>query len=344
MHLADFIEERLEGSGLDLADLRELLVRLLNYGVLCREENQTERDLYDRFLRCEALLLELCDLLAIRIHHDRRFEYVRLYPPGARTPGMEGAEEHAFAGSLRARLSQGEVALLLVLRAQYDKAIREGKVDERGFAAESLESLGIAAKSLLGRPLPDKLTERRRAFARLKQLRLIDYRQEEELEDPEAWLRIHPMIVDFVSADALAALREGGEQAAIADLADDFEVAPEPIPTPAPAPQATPEPTPPPTLLQPEPPEDVAARHLLASVIAQRASAAEADEEEDGSTEPPAAAQALAPKGRKRATAPDPAGTPPARKPRSGKGKDGQEPAKARPKATPRRRKAGDQS
>jgi hypothetical protein len=207
--LHDYLEKRLEASAVSLDELRELMVRLLNYGILSRDESQTERELYDRFLRIEQPVRELLDLFGIGLQNDHRFEYLRLLPPGAQVPGMEGAAEQAFAGSLRARLNQQEVALLLVLRVQYDKALREGKLDEQGFVAESFESLGIAMKNLLGRPLPDKVTERRRLFQRLKQLRLIDFRQEEDIDSGESWLRIHPMIVDFVGEEALAALQEG---------------------------------------------------------------------------------------------------------------------------------------
>ncbi len=204
----DFLQLRLEATAVTTEELRELLVRLLNYGILCREESQTERELYDRFLRVEEPARELLELFGIGVHLDRRLEYLRLLPPGSQLPGMEEAAEQAFSGSLRARLSQNEVALLLVLRVQYDKALREGKLDENGFVSESFESLGIAMKNLLGRPLPDKVTERRRLFQRLKQLRLIDFHQEEDIDNSESWLRIHPMIVDFVGADALTALSE----------------------------------------------------------------------------------------------------------------------------------------
>jgi hypothetical protein len=125
---------------------------------------------------------------------------------------MERAEDEAFNGSLRARLSQSEVAVILVLRAQYDKAVREAKIDENGFATESLESIALAMKNWLNRTLPDKPAERRRIFQRLRQLRLIEYHSDEELEASEAWLRIHPMIVDFVSTDAIEAAR-GAEDA-----------------------------------------------------------------------------------------------------------------------------------
>jgi hypothetical protein len=214
MHLDEYLEKRLEPSDVSLEQLRELLIRLLNYGVLTRAESQIERELYDRFVRIEDLVCETLSLYGIEPHHDRRFEYIRLYPPGSRTPGMDQAAERAFGGSLRARLSQNEVALILVLRAQYDKALREGKIDAKGYATEPLEAISLALKNWLNRSLPEKATERRRLFQRLQQLRLIEYRTEEELEQGEAWLRIHPMIVDFVSTDAIEAVQNEGKSGA----------------------------------------------------------------------------------------------------------------------------------
>jgi hypothetical protein len=207
MQFNDFIEQRLDSTGITLEEFRGLLIRLVNYGVLERGESQTERELYDRFVRVEELVGEVLSLYGIVVHHDRRFEYARLYPPGSRTPGMEQAEDEAYNGSLRARLTQNEVAVILVLRAQYDKAVREAKIDENGFATEPLEAIALAMKNWLNRSLPEKATERRRIFQRLRQLRLIDYHSDEELETSEAWLRIHPMIVDFVSTDAIEAAR-----------------------------------------------------------------------------------------------------------------------------------------
>lgn len=207
MNLHSYMESRLEAAAVSYEQLQELLVRLLNYGVLVRGESQTVTELYDRFVRVEELVGESLQLYGISMHHDRRFEYVRLYPPGSRTPGMDAAEEHAFGGSLRARLTQNEVALVLVLRAQYDKAVREGKIDERGYAAEPLEAISLAMKNWLSRSLPEKALERRAIFRSLRKLRLIDYREEEDLDQVEAWIRIHPMIVDFVSTDAIEALQ-----------------------------------------------------------------------------------------------------------------------------------------
>ena len=80
---------------------------------------------------------------------------------------------------------------------------------------ESLESIGIAMRNQIGRTLPEKLTERKRVFERLRKLRLIQYRLDQNLDSGEAGLRIHPMIVTFVTDEALAALDEA--------LPDDLE-------------------------------------------------------------------------------------------------------------------------
>lgn len=211
MRLNEYLEKRLDSSAVSLDELRELLIRLMNYGVLVREDSQTAREMYDRFVRVEELAGEALALHGIELYHDRRFEYVRLYPPGSRMPGMDQSEDQAFGGSLRSRLSQNEVALILVLRAQYDKAVREGKIDERGYATELLEAISLAMKNWLSRSLPEKATERRAVFRRLRQLRLIEYREEDDLDQAEAWVRIHPMIVDFVSTDAIDALEQDGQ-------------------------------------------------------------------------------------------------------------------------------------
>lgn len=218
--LTDYLESHLQKSGVTLDEYRELCLRLLNYGVLCRDESQVEQQLYDRYVRTADLVDEYLEVVGIRVFHDRRFAYVRLYPPGASLPG-EDAHDQAFSGGLRARLRQDEVILLLALRQLYDKALREGHVDEEGFVTESMEAIGIAMRNNLGRSLPERITDRKRAFERLKKLRLVRYGQDHNFESNEAGLKIHPMIVDFVSAEALNALDEVLPQA---ESEDDEEV------------------------------------------------------------------------------------------------------------------------
>ncbi|ASP40056.1 hypothetical protein CHH28_15850 [Bacterioplanes sanyensis] len=216
--MLDMIERDLEKEGLDQRDFSELLIRLLDYGVICRDESQIEQQLYDRYIRLERLVADYLSVIGIRLQHDRRFQFVRLFPPGAQVPGMEEPMQ-AGGQALRMRLTQQEVALILVLRAQYDKALREGQVDEQGCVMVSLESLSIAMKNLLKRTLPEQLTERKQLFRRLKQLRLIQLANEEQLADGDLWLRVRPMIMSYVSDEVLSELTPESD-APVVEVAD----------------------------------------------------------------------------------------------------------------------------
>lgn len=206
------IDKELEREGLSQRDFSELLVRLLDYGVICRDESQVEQQLYDRYLRLEEMVGDYLSLLGIIIQHDRRFQFVRLYPPGAQVPGIVDDESNTASQAFRSRLSQNEVALILVLRAQYDKALREGLVDEQGCVMVSLEALSIAMKNLLKRALPDNLTERKNLFRRLKQLRLVQITNEDDLTNGDMWLRVRPMIMSYVSDSVLSELMDSDTQ------------------------------------------------------------------------------------------------------------------------------------
>lgn len=206
MKFNEYLAERLEKQHTTEAEFQELILRLMNYSVIVRAESQTEQLLFDRLVRCRELVEEYLSVIGIQLLIESRFEYARIYPPASEIPGIREAEDNAWSGSLRQRLNQNEVALVLVVRAQYEKALREGKIDEQGYALDSIESITIAAKNLLGRGLPDKITERKKLFLRLRQLRLIEYRNDEAFENGEGWIKIHPMIVTFVSNQAVDAL------------------------------------------------------------------------------------------------------------------------------------------
>ena len=214
------IDKQLEKNGISTNELSELLIRLMDYGVLCRDESQREQLLYDRYLRLENLVTDYLSMLRIRIQHDTRFQFIRLYPPGSEIPGMVDENDPPFKSGMRSRLNKSEVELVLVLRSQYEKSLREGQVDENGCATLSLEALNIALKNLLKRTLPNNITQRKDLFRTLKQLRLIQYRKDEDIESGEAWIRIRPMIISYVSdqvLDALQPLVDGADVDCVSD-------------------------------------------------------------------------------------------------------------------------------
>lgn len=206
--LKQWLAEQLTHKAVAVDELTELLVRLLDYGVICRDESQVEQRLYDRFIQCDEIVEEYLSVLGIRLDHNRRFNFVRIFPPGAEVPGLQDDDQPAFNGGMRARLTQLEVALVLVLRIEYAKQLREGRIDENGCVLVSLEGLTIAFNNLLKRSLPENITERRALFRRLRQLRLVHYQQEDDLDSPEGWLRIRPSITSFVTDEARDALAD----------------------------------------------------------------------------------------------------------------------------------------
>ncbi|MYM62523.1 DUF4194 domain-containing protein [Pseudomaricurvus sp. HS19] len=202
-NLLETLQQQLQEKNLSQGDWLELIQRLLDYGVICRDESRIESDLYDRFVRIESLVDDYLALMGVRLHHDSHFEYVRLIPPGARVPGIDDEQDQPFNGGLRARLSKQEVALVLVLRTEYDKALREGKVDEGGCVNLSMEALVLALKNLLSRSLPENISDRRQLFKRLRQLRLIRYSADADLPDGDSWIKIRPMVVNLVSNELI---------------------------------------------------------------------------------------------------------------------------------------------
>ena len=204
---SEALAEQLEKHNLRFEDWRELIQRLLDYGVLCREDSLVEAELYDRFVRIHALVNDYLALMGVRFAHDAEFKFVRILPPGARLAGMEDESDEPFNGGFRSRLNQQEVALVLVLRAEYDKALREGAIDEQGCATLSLEAIALAMKSLLRRSLPENMGERRSVFKRLRQLRLINYFAEADVDSGESWIKIRPLIINLVSNEWLEQIR-----------------------------------------------------------------------------------------------------------------------------------------
>lgn len=207
--MRDALEARLEKLGVSFDDFSELTIRLLDHGVLYRDDSKKEAELYDRFMQVRELVEEYLSILRIRLLHEPRFNSLRLFPPGAEVPGLPDSGESLNTG-LRERLNQQEVALVLILRAEYDKSLREGEVDEFGQVLIRLEALNLAHKNLLGRSLPESSTERRSLFRRLRQLRLVRTASDEAIDDGEAWLTIRPGITHFVTDTALSQLAHAG--------------------------------------------------------------------------------------------------------------------------------------
>src|SRR5690554_1706926 len=114
--MREALQARLAERGVSSAEFSDLMIRLLDRGVLCRDESKREAELYDRFLQVRELVEDYLAVLRIRLLHEPRFNLLRVFPPGAEVPGLPDTEDDSHA------LRQQEVALILVLRAEYDKS------------------------------------------------------------------------------------------------------------------------------------------------------------------------------------------------------------------------------
>ncbi len=207
--IANVIDERLSTLTISSKEFSELLIRLLDYGVLNRDESQIEAALYDRYLQCADLVEDYLAVIHVKLLHDRTFRFVRVFPPSAEVPGLadnDHQDDGPFQHGLRSKPSPQAIAVILVLRVEYEKALREGKVDEQGGVLIPLEQLSIAMNNLLKQGLPATQLERNAIFKQLRQLRLIKLNSDTPLntsDDQDNWLRIEPSITSFVTQSML---------------------------------------------------------------------------------------------------------------------------------------------
>lgn len=204
--LETVIEEALKVHNISVEEFSELVIRLLDYSVINRDESQVESALYDRYVQCADIVEDYLSIMRVRIQHDKKFCFVRVFPPGAVVPGLPDDEHTPFNSGFREKPSQQEVAIILMLRVEYEKALREGQVDEKGCVMLPLEGLAISLKNLLQRTLPEGGVERRNLFRRLRQLRLIHFSNDIDLDSADCWIKIQPSITSFVSEEALSHL------------------------------------------------------------------------------------------------------------------------------------------
>ncbi len=204
--ISEAIEAQLDKLNITPLEFSELVIRILDYGVITRDESQVETQLYDRYLQCSELVEDYLSIMKVILQHDRKFCFVRAYPPGAVVPGVQSEDDPPFSSGFRTKPSQQEVAVILVLRVEYEKSLREGKVDEKGRVMISLEGVSIAMKNLLKRTLPEAQGERMAIFRHLRQLRLIKFNSETDLDSEDSWISIQPSITSFVSDQVLSHL------------------------------------------------------------------------------------------------------------------------------------------
>ena len=114
MNISTVVREQLAVANMKSERFREIITRLLAYGVIIRDEDRTEQLLYDDARRVETMLEAYFDVAGLLLHHDATNQFYRLYAPGAVVDGL--AEDiYESISALRAAPSNllGDVRELL---------------------------------------------------------------------------------------------------------------------------------------------------------------------------------------------------------------------------------------
>lgn len=204
MNISSLVNEQLAVANLKHERLREILTRLMAYGVIVRDEDRVEQLLYDDARRIESLLEGYFDVAGLRLHHDSTNQFYRLYAAGA---VVDGLSEDAFEAtpSLRAKVSPDFVAMALALRFMYQNKFNTGDIHPQGEVLVSFEEIAATMQTQLKRPLPNSMGDKMALLAELKRHRLLRYSAEFAITDEDALLAIRPTVLGIVSNDALSA-------------------------------------------------------------------------------------------------------------------------------------------
>lgn len=206
MRLTEHIEAALKEAGVALSEFRAVLQRLLSQQVILRDPgNRAESEAYDLFVRVAELAEEYLAVLGFELMHSREWSYVIVYPPGANYElrGADPEDSPAFM----ARPSKEETALLLVCRKLFEERLREGRLGDESEVLASLEEIYTQYHYLTKEPMPEQLTRRAQLFQRMKQLRVLQYR-DLDVADEDSVLVIRPTVLALTFQGYVEALTE----------------------------------------------------------------------------------------------------------------------------------------
>ena len=204
MSISNAVREQLAVANMKPERLREILSRLLAYGVIVRDEDKTEQLLYDDARRVETLLEDYLDIAGFLLYHDGTNQFYRLYAPGAVVDGLPEDTLDAVP-SLRARVSPDFVAAALALRFLYQNKLNSGDIQPQGDALVGFEELAATLLTQLKRPLPASASDKLALLTELRRHRIITFSPTFSITDEDALLAIRSTILGIVSNDALAA-------------------------------------------------------------------------------------------------------------------------------------------
>jgi hypothetical protein len=141
MSISAAVRDQLAVANIKTDRFREIVIRLLSYGVIVRDEDRTEQLLYDDARRVEALLEDYFEVAGFLLHHDSTNQFYRLYAPGAVVDGLP-QDTLESVPSLRARVSPDFVATALALRFSVPEQAQQRRHPVAGRGAHQFRGAG----------------------------------------------------------------------------------------------------------------------------------------------------------------------------------------------------------
>ena len=204
------IDKELDQEGLSQRDFfSELLVRLLDYGVICRDESQIEQQLYDRYVRLEELVGDYLSLLGIRIQARPPLSVCAPVSAGCAGAGHGGRRNHPG----HTGLPQPSESERSGVNSGVARPVRQSPARRAGGRAGLCDGVTGSAEHCHEKSCSNvrcRITSpnAKPCFRRLKQLRLVQISNDDDLTNSDMWLRVRPMIMSYVSDQVLAELLE----------------------------------------------------------------------------------------------------------------------------------------
>lgn len=211
MNIRSHIEERIDGTNVDCNEFGDIIIYLLNHGVIVRpnrgthseKDPQIEGTLYDKFVRVKEEAIDYLSIIGMGVYHNEEFQSIRVYAPDAKYP-HDNEEKEEGSSLMRFAINKDLSASLIICYALYEEKRNEGKLEDDFTAVVSQFEfmsaigimLGVDYDSTRGKVAKEEI------YKALKRMRAINYNKE-FLSSTEAPLIIRPLIYDIVLEDTV---------------------------------------------------------------------------------------------------------------------------------------------
>jgi hypothetical protein len=204
-HISHEISRAIAPADVELREFGDLVIALMDRGVICREDSPAEKELYDRYMRCKPMLHDYLDVMGIGVLHNEDFASVRVYAPDANYPGGLPPEEPS--SQMRFSVNADLSAALIICFLLHKQHAAEGRQQEDYSVVVNRDEFYTAHATLLAYdPRPNK-TARDEVVRALGRLKAVTYHSD-FFDNDEYPIIIRPLIYDIVLEEAVQATLE----------------------------------------------------------------------------------------------------------------------------------------